>query len=69
MAKLLLILLIGLVFESTGVVLLKKGMTEIPELKRMDLREGIRVAKGGLKIPGSSSVFSLRRCSLPVFCC
>ena len=29
MAKLLLILFIGLTFESTGVVLLKKGMTRI----------------------------------------
>ena len=29
MAKLLLILLIGLIFEAAGVVLLKKGITQI----------------------------------------
>ena len=29
MAKLLIILLIGLAFESTGVILLKKGMSRV----------------------------------------
>jgi drug/metabolite transporter (DMT)-like permease len=51
MAKLLLILLIGLVFESTGVVLLKKGMTQVPELKATNLREIARVVKAGLINP------------------
>ena len=32
MLKLLLILLFGLTFESTGVVLLKKGMTHIGDM-------------------------------------
>lgn len=51
MAKLLIILLIGLVFESTGVVLLKKGMTELPELKTMRFQEVVRVVKAGLTNP------------------
>ena len=33
MIKLLLILLVGLVFESTGVILLKKGMNVIGEMR------------------------------------
>jgi drug/metabolite transporter (DMT)-like permease len=48
MAKLLLILLIGLVFESTGVVLLKKGITEIGEIKRPSVAEVLRVVKAGI---------------------
>ena len=51
MAKLLLILLIGLVFESTGVVLLKKGMTQIGEVKSISLHEIARVTKAGLTSP------------------
>jgi drug/metabolite transporter (DMT)-like permease len=51
MAKLLLILVIGLVFESAGVVLLKKGMTQIGEIKQLDRTEIIRVAKAGLTNP------------------
>jgi len=45
MAKLLLILLIGLAFESTGVVLLKKGMTQVGEVKTVSLSEIVRVVK------------------------
>jgi drug/metabolite transporter (DMT)-like permease len=48
MAKLLIILLIGLMFESAGVVLLKKGMTQAPELKTMSFHEVVRVLKAGL---------------------
>jgi hypothetical protein len=33
MLKLLLILLVGLAFESTGVVLLKKGITQIGDMQ------------------------------------
>jgi drug/metabolite transporter (DMT)-like permease len=51
MAKLLLILLIGLVFESTGVVLLKKGITEIGEVKRPNVGEVLRVVKAGVTNP------------------
>ena len=48
MAKLLLILLIGLIFESTGVVLLKKGMTEIGDVKTISPGEIARVFKAGI---------------------
>jgi drug/metabolite transporter (DMT)-like permease len=51
MAKLLIILLVGLVFESTGVLLLKKGMTEVGEIKPMRFEEVARVAKAGLTNP------------------
>ena len=45
MAKLLLILIIGLVFESTGVVLLKQGMTQVGEVKTVSASEMIRMVK------------------------
>lgn len=48
MAKLLLILLIGLVFESTGVVLLKKGMTGIGSVSTISAAEIARVVKAGI---------------------
>ena len=51
MAKLLIILLIGLAFESTGVVLLKKGMTSVGEIKGFTGSEVLRVAKAGLTSP------------------
>jgi drug/metabolite transporter (DMT)-like permease len=51
MAKLLIILLIGLVFESTGVVLLKKGMTDVGELKTVNLQEIARAVRAGLTNP------------------
>ncbi len=51
MVKLLLILLIGLVFESTGVVLLKKGMTQIGEVKAICAGEIARVVKEGATNP------------------
>src|SRR5215470_15567586 len=51
MLKLLLILLIGLVFESTGVVLLKKGLTQIGEIRRLNPPEISRVVKAGLTNP------------------
>ncbi len=47
MAKLLLILLVGLVFESTGVVLLKKGMTQVPAVQSVSAAEILRVLKAG----------------------
>lgn len=47
MIKLLLILLIGLVFESAGVVLLKKGMCQIGEMKAVSVVEIARVIKAG----------------------
>lgn len=48
MAKLLLILLIGLVFESAGVVLLKKGMNQIGDLQGLNVSEVVRVLKTGV---------------------
>jgi drug/metabolite transporter (DMT)-like permease len=51
MAKLLLILLIGLVFEAAGVVFLKKGVTQVGEVKRVCVEEIVRVVKAGVTNP------------------
>jgi drug/metabolite transporter (DMT)-like permease len=51
MARLLIILLIGLAFESTGVVLLKKGMSGIGDVQKISVPEIWRVAKAGLTNP------------------
>lgn len=51
MAKLLLILVIGLVFESTGVVLLKKGMTQIGGVHAVSVAEVARIMKAGVTSP------------------
>ena len=51
MLKLLIILFIGLVFESTGVVLLKKGMTQIGEVRVINVKEIGRITKAGLSNP------------------
>lgn len=51
MLKLLLILLVGLVFESTGVVLLKKGMEQIGEIHGYTVAEMFRVFKAGVTNP------------------
>ncbi len=51
MAKLLLILLIGLAFESAGVVLLKKGMTKVDGVSSIRLPEIARVVKAGITCP------------------
>jgi len=48
MAKLLLILLIGLVFEAGGVVLLKKGIGQIGEVGKVSVAEIVRIAKAGV---------------------
>lgn len=47
MVKLLLILLVGLIFESAGVVLLKKGITQIGEMQGVTVAEVFRVVKLG----------------------
>jgi drug/metabolite transporter (DMT)-like permease len=47
----LLILLIGLVFESTGVLLLKKGMTQLGQVKVASLQDIGRVVKAGVTSP------------------
>jgi len=51
MIKLLLILLVGLVFESTGVILLKKGMTHIGDMNGYTAAEIFRVVKSGATSP------------------
>jgi drug/metabolite transporter (DMT)-like permease len=51
MLKLLLILLIGLTFESSGVVLLKKGMSQIGDIKKVNAAEIARVVKAGATSP------------------
>lgn len=51
MIKLLLILLVGLTFESTGVVLLKKGMTHVGDMNGITAGEIVRVCKAGATNP------------------
>ena len=51
MLKILIILFIGLVFESTGIVLLKKGMTHVGEVKMTGAAEIFRVVKAGAASP------------------
>ena len=48
MFKLLVILLIGLTFESAGVVLLKKGMSQIGDMQKISVSEVARVVKAGI---------------------
>jgi|ERR1041385_2243300 uncharacterized membrane protein len=48
MFKLLLILLVGLVFESTGVVCLKKGIDSLGEIKSISVAEVARIVKAGV---------------------
>ena len=48
MAKLLLILFIGLVFESTGIVLLKRGMNRLEKLPTLNISEVVRVIKAAV---------------------
>ena len=48
MLKLLSILLIGLAFESTGIVYLKKGMNQIGEVKVAGVGEAIHLLKVGI---------------------
>ena len=48
MAKILLILLIGLVFESAGVVLLKKGITQIDRTGMITAARMLQGVKAGI---------------------
>jgi drug/metabolite transporter (DMT)-like permease len=48
MAKLLILLLVGLTFESIGIVFLKKGLTQIGEVKSVTPGEILRVLKAGV---------------------
>ena len=51
MTRLFLILIIGLAFEAVGVVLLKKGITQVGEPQQLSLTEVARVAKAGVTNP------------------
>ncbi len=51
MIKLLAILLIGLVFESTGIVYLKKGMDKIPKPESITVATVARLLKAGATSP------------------
>lgn len=48
MLKFFVILLIGLVLESTGIVFLKKGMTQIGDMPHVNASEIVRVLKAGV---------------------
>ncbi|MBI3877037.1 MAG: EamA family transporter [Verrucomicrobia bacterium] len=48
MTKLLVILLIGLVFEAVGVVFLNKGLKQVGEVKKISVVEVARVVKRGV---------------------
>ena len=48
MGKLLLILIIGLIFESAGVVSLKIGITQIGDMKAVSVAEIVKVVKAGV---------------------
>ena len=51
MLKILIILLFGLACESTGVILLKKGMTQIGDMNGYTAAEMFRVFKAGVTSP------------------
>ncbi|HSY43055.1 MAG TPA: EamA family transporter [Candidatus Acidoferrum sp.] len=51
MLKLILILLVGMLFESTGIILLKKGITHIGDMNGVTAAEVFRVVKAGLVSP------------------
>src|SRR4029077_15129727 len=51
MIKLLLILVVGLVFESTGVILLKKGITSVGDMNGVTASEIFRVVKASVVSP------------------
>jgi len=51
MFKLLVILLIGLVFEAAGVVLLKKGIAQVGDVKQINAAEIARIVKAGVTNP------------------
>lgn len=47
MSKMLFILLIGLVFEASGVVFLSKGLKQIGEVEKVNVAEITRIVKRG----------------------
>ena len=65
MLKLLTILLIGLVFESTGIVFLKKGMDRIDKPTDITVRAVARLLKDGATSPQVLLGIFFRPCSSP----
>ena len=51
MAKLLVILLIGLGFEAVGVVYLNKGLRQVGEVEKVSVAEVMRVVRSGAANP------------------
>ncbi len=51
MVRLILILLVGLLFESAGVVLLKKGIMQLGDMQGVTTAEIVRVVKAGAANP------------------
>jgi drug/metabolite transporter (DMT)-like permease len=51
MLKLVSILLVGLIFESTGIILLKKGMNDIGGMHDYTVGEALRIARAGVTNP------------------
>jgi drug/metabolite transporter (DMT)-like permease len=47
MTKLLIILLIGLVFEAVGVVFLNHGLKQVGEMQKISVTEVLRIIKAG----------------------
>ena len=45
------ILLVGLIFESTGIILLKKGMNDIGGMHDYTVGEALRIARAGITNP------------------
>ncbi len=48
MTKLLIILLIGLLFEAAGVVYLNKGLKQVGEVRKITVPEVLRVVRNGV---------------------
>jgi drug/metabolite transporter (DMT)-like permease len=51
MTKLLILLLIGLLFEAVGVVYLSKGLKQFEEVRKVSVAEIVRVIKSGTANP------------------
>src|SRR3984957_12714311 len=51
MFKLLLILIVGLVFESTGIILLKKGITHVGDMNGVTASEIFRIVRASVTNP------------------
>ena len=48
MIKLIIVLLIGLVFEATGVVFLSKGLKQLDDLQPMSVAQILKIVRRGI---------------------